>query len=113
MRLLLDQNLSFRLCDTLSDIFPGSRHVGLMGLARADDQTIWEQARAGGFLLVSQDADFAELALLRGAPPKVIWLRCGNRPTNYIADLLRSHRHAISDLVDDEKAVCLEIYPPD
>ena len=28
--------------------------------------------------IVTLDADFADLSLLRGQPPKVIWLRCGN-----------------------------------
>jgi len=36
MRLLLDQNLSHRLIDLLEDLFPGSLHVRLLGLAEAD-----------------------------------------------------------------------------
>lgn len=110
MRLLFDQNLSFRLCKNLSDVFPASEHVGLLGLGEADDLAVWTHARNGGFLLVSQDSDFAELALLRGAPPKVIWLRCGNRTTSYMASLLRDHRSAIWGLAGDDRAVCLEIY---
>jgi predicted nuclease of predicted toxin-antitoxin system len=58
---------------------------------------------------VSLDADFAELAALQGAPPKVIWLRCGNQPTEAIADLLRQHADAIAAFEKDE-AACLEIY---
>lgn len=104
MRLLFDQNLSFRLCELLSDLFPDSEHVGRIGLSRADD------GRAGGFLIVSQDSDFAELAILWKPPPKVLWLRCGNRPTAYIADLLRQHSHAIFAFAKDDSAVCLEIY---
>jgi predicted nuclease of predicted toxin-antitoxin system len=110
MKLLFDQNLSFRLCKTLSDVFPSSEHVGLLGLSEADDLAVWTHARDGGFCLVSQDADFADLALLRGAPPKLIWLRCGNRPTAYMASLLRGHRSAISAFAENESAVCLEIY---
>ena len=63
MRLLFDQNLSFRLCTALADLFRGSRQVGQIGLAEADDKQVWETAKAGGFTLVSQDADFAEMAL--------------------------------------------------
>jgi predicted nuclease of predicted toxin-antitoxin system len=110
MKLLFDQNLSFRLCELLSDLFPGSKHVGRIGLGRADDLSIWRHGGEGGFLVVSQDADFAELALLRKPPPKVLWLRCGNRPTPYIADLLRQHSHAIIAFANDDSAVCLEIY---
>jgi predicted nuclease of predicted toxin-antitoxin system len=32
MRLLFDQNLSFRLADKLRDLFPGSSQVRLLGL---------------------------------------------------------------------------------
>lgn len=72
MKLLFDQNLSFKLCKALADIFPGSNQVRLLGLEQADDRTVWEYARANGFTLVSLDADFAEMASLLGARPKVI-----------------------------------------
>jgi predicted nuclease of predicted toxin-antitoxin system len=81
MRRLFDQNLSFKLCRPLADLFPGSSQVRPIGLDQADDRAIWDYAKANGFALVSLDADFAELAALRGPPPKVIWLRCGNQPT--------------------------------
>lgn len=110
MRLLFDQNLSFRLCSELADLFPGSQQVGRMGLAEADDIHVWEAARAGGFVLVSQDADFAEMALHRGPLPKVIWLRCGNRSTAYIVGLLRKRADTILAFEQDPDAVCLEIY---
>ena len=48
----------------------------------AADRVIWEYAKANDFILVSQDADFADMATLFGPPPKVIWLRCGNQPTD-------------------------------
>jgi Domain of unknown function (DUF5615) len=62
MKLLFDQNLSFKLCQSVADIFPGSSQVRLLGLEEADDRVIWEYAKSNGFLLVSVDADFAELA---------------------------------------------------
>jgi predicted nuclease of predicted toxin-antitoxin system len=101
--------LSFKLCERLSDIFPASVQARTIGLDRADDLLLWDYARNGGFTLVSLDADFAELSILRGAPPKVIWLRCGNQPTDYVEQLLRQHARAISELERDDKT-CLEIY---
>jgi predicted nuclease of predicted toxin-antitoxin system len=58
MKLLFDQNLSFKLCRQLADIFPDSDQVRLLGLAEADDREIWEYATAHDFILVSQDARF-------------------------------------------------------
>jgi predicted nuclease of predicted toxin-antitoxin system len=74
MKLLFDQNLSFRLCRSLSDVFPQSSQVRLIGLDRADDRAVWAQAKADGYTLVSLDSDFAEMASVLGPPPKVIWL---------------------------------------
>ncbi len=110
MRLLFDQNLSFKLCRLLADAFPESSPLLAAGLAEADDRTVWEFAKANGFTLVSQDSDFAELATLLGPPPKVIWLRCGNQPTPVVASMLRSHSAAISDFDADPSAAYLEIY---
>lgn len=46
MKLLLDENLSFRLVRALQPYFPESKHVKELGLSGADDLTIWEYARA-------------------------------------------------------------------
>lgn len=110
MRLLFDQNLSFRLCQSVGDLFPGSVHVRLLGLSEADDRVLWDYARANGFLIVSQDVDFAEMAALFGSPPKVIWLRAGNRSTAAIAALLRRHARVIVEFSSDDSMACLEIY---
>src|SRR5436305_1369161 len=110
MKLLLDQNLSFKLCQHISDIFPDSTQLSLIGLAAADDRTIWQYAGANGFTLVSHDADFAEMAALLGPPPKVIWVRGGNRPTNAIAELLRARVEIITAFQNDESAECIELY---
>src|SRR5215470_3297139 len=107
MKLLFDQNLSFKLCQRLVDLFPGSSQVRLIGLAEADDRTVWEHARANDFLLVTQDSDFAEMAALYGHPPKVIWLRCGNQPSEAIENRLRSHAQTIAAFEQDPNATCL------
>ena len=91
MKLLLDQNLSFKLCQALADVFPGSSQVQSVGLAEADDRAVWQHAKMNSFVLVTQDSDFADMAALYGHPPKVIWLRCGNQSTQTIEKLLRDH----------------------
>ena len=109
MKLLFDQNLSFKLCQALADLFPGSSQVRLLGLAEADDGVLWKHAKANAFALVTQDSDFADMAALYGQPPKVIWLRCGNQPTHVIERLLRDHAQAIAAFEQDTTATCLEI----
>ena len=110
MKLLFDQNLSFKLCQSIADLFPESSHVGRSGLSEAYDHDVWDYAKANGFAIVSQDADFAEMATLLGSPPKVIWLRVGNQSTEVVSTLLRRHAELILAFADDGDAACLEIY---
>lgn len=110
MKLLFDQNLSHRLCRKLADVFPESEQVKHLGLDHADDNAIWQHARANGFIIVTLDADFADMAALRGAPPKIIWLRCGNQSTAFVERLLRERATLIDAFGDTDEAACLELY---
>ena len=110
MRLLFDQNLSRKLVDRLSDLFPDSSHIQFHQLAEADDSKVWEFAKANNFCIVTQDADFAEKSRLYGSPPKVIWLRCGNAPTREVEALLRSGKQGIEELLQDRDLHCLELF---
>lgn len=109
MKLLFDQNLSYKLCGLLGDQFPGSAQVRLLGLDRASDDEIWRYAGDNGFTLVTMDTDFLDFATLHGAPPRVILLRCGNQPTSVIADLLLEHALRIAVLDHQDEVSCLEI----
>ena len=52
MKLLLDQNLSQRLTDSLADLYPGTIHVRNVGLASADDEAVWSYAIQLGLAIV-------------------------------------------------------------
>lgn len=107
MRLLFDQNLSHRLVGELAGEFPESVHVGSLGLDTATDQEIWDYAGEHGYVIVSKDSDFRQLAFLLGPPPKAIWLRVGNRSTAAIADLLRSVVRVIVSFEESEEEALL------
>lgn len=110
MRLLFDQNLSPRLIERLTDVYPGSVHVMEIGLERAMDREIWEYAREHGLAVVTKDADFSELSVLEGFPPNVIWIRRGNCSTLEIEVLLRERQELVKNLRDDEGAGVVELY---
>lgn len=93
----------------LTDIFPESSHVQFHRLAEETDTEIWEFAKANDFCIVTQDADFAERSRLYGSPPKVVWLRCGNAPTNQVEALIRAGAEAIQALLNDPDLHCLEL----
>jgi predicted nuclease of predicted toxin-antitoxin system len=93
MKLLFDQNLSDRLPRRLASLYPGSLHLKDLGMTTDDDLAIWNYAVANGFTIVSKDADFQQRSLVRGHPPKVVWIRLGNCSTAAVDVLLRT-RHA-------------------
>lgn len=102
-RLLLDENLSERLIPLLLDLFPGSTHVRTLGRGGAPDASVWDIARSGDFLLVTRDEDFVGMSVLRGSPPKVIWLNIGNARNAFIATLIRTRAADIENfLMHDE-----------
>jgi len=99
-----------QLCGPLSELFPGTTQVRLVGLSDASDRAIWEYAKRNGFYVVSLDSDFSEMSALLGPPPKIIWLRCGNQPTAVIEKLLRSHADVLEQFDMDSASACIEIY---
>jgi predicted nuclease of predicted toxin-antitoxin system len=109
VKLLFDENLSFRLVSALADIYPDSAHVRDLGLLGAEDGAIWSYAAEHGFLLTSKDTDFYERSVLFGAPPKVIWLRIGNRPVATTAEIIRSQYIRIRRFHEDPLATFLPV----
>lgn len=99
MKLLLDQNLSRVLVRRLADEYPESVHVAEIGENTSTDREIWEYARERGYIIVSKDSDFRQLALLFGPPPHVVWLRVGNVPTGLIETLLRRSVERLEEFV--------------
>lgn len=88
MKLLLDQNLSRRMLPELEKHYSGSTQVALIEMDKSPDLLIWEYAKDNDFLIVTKDSDFQELSLLLGEPPKVIWLKCGNKPKQFVIKII-------------------------
>ncbi len=110
VKLLFDQNLSPKLVKRLIDLYPNSDHLDLLGLGTADDTSVWKHAKDNGFVVVTKDADFADLSVLRGFPPKVVWLRRGNCSTADIENMLRDHHSEIEDLAADLASGILTLF---
>jgi predicted nuclease of predicted toxin-antitoxin system len=98
LKLLFDHHLSPTLVRQLSDLFPDSEHVWNLGLHQLSDRAIWSYAREHDFTVVSKDADFSEISMELGYPPKLIWLQIENLSTDEVEDLIRSNLPKISEL---------------
>jgi predicted nuclease of predicted toxin-antitoxin system len=110
MKLLFDHNLSPRLVDLLADLFPGSTHLYTLGMDREEDREVWIYAQSNDFTIVTRDGDYNELLVLRGFPPKIVWIRRGNCSTGVIEEILRSHIADIQSLATDPTLGILTLY---
>lgn len=110
MKLLFDQNLSHKLVLRISDIFPGSSHVSLHELSKSDDYEVREFAIQNDFTIVTQDSDFFDIAIVKGIPPKFIWLKSGNSSTKTVEKLLLGNELAVLRFKKDKKKICLELF---
>ena len=104
MKLLFDQNVPRSLISTVEGVFPGSTHVALIDLDKASDKAIFDFARLEGFTIVSKDSDFRQLSFVHGAPPKVIWLRVGNRSAKELRQIVADCVKLFRRFDQDEEA---------
>jgi predicted nuclease of predicted toxin-antitoxin system len=71
---------------------------------------VWAFAARHGLAIASKDSDFQQRALLRGHPPKVIWVRLGNCTTAEIAALLRERHEDVLAFAADPTASFLVLW---
>jgi predicted nuclease of predicted toxin-antitoxin system len=109
MRLLFDEQLSEALPAMLADVFPGSLHVRQLAGAARPTNVSGDSPIAHDCLLVSKDEDFHRPSVLRGAPPKIVWLRIGNCRTEAVADLLERQAPALQLFAEQEEATFLAL----
>ena len=111
MKILFDQNISFRILPQLKS-FPEAQHVEHIGLTDARDRFIWNYTIQNNFAIVTFDKDFFQMASLLGVPPKIIWIRTGNLRTSEIVKLMEDIVVLIKEfLIRDHYSdmACLEL----
>jgi len=72
VKLLLDENLSFRLVAQLEPAFPDSAHGDAFGLHAQADSAICKCARDNSFIILSKYDDLCRLSFFYGPPP-ILW----------------------------------------
>src|SRR5690554_2409583 len=87
MRLLFDQNISFRICRLLSESFSECRHVSSVGLHNHEDIDIWKFAKTNGFSNLSHPVqrDVAADHIVRRLE---VALPCGVQGALFVEELL-------------------------
>jgi predicted nuclease of predicted toxin-antitoxin system len=109
VKLLLDENLSRRIVPFIQGLYPNSTQVALAGLEQSDDKIIRQYAIDNDFVIVTKDADYYDMTVLYGQPPKIIWLKTGNQSKAATIKTLQDNQQAIEKaLIMNDKA-CIEI----
>ena len=107
MKLLVDNNLSFKLVQPLQDHFSGTEHVRDALSVSSDDNNIWNYAKSNDFTILTKDNDFDERSQLEGCPPKIIHLICGNKTTLHILNLLLWRTDEILSFGNSDSENCI------
>jgi len=109
VKLLFDQNISFRLIELLRGKELDCVHVRSLGLSRSTDTQIWMYAKTNGYIIVSKDSDFYQRSMTLGYPPKVIWIRLGNCSTTRILRVISENLGVIEYFSQDTEASFLAL----
>lgn len=77
-----------------------------LGLRDAEDAEIFDAAKKANVVVITKDSDFISLLERFDAPPKIIWLTCGNTSNVNLKTILsKTLRDAIDLLEGGEKIV--------
>lgn len=112
MKLFFDQNVSYRILKKIDAFYSDCVHSSTVGLNGSPDIEIRSYCLENDYTIVTFDSDFYEMANLLGHPPKIIWLRMGNRTTSEIASLLIKYKDQVTSFIEDHNQrneACLEI----
>ncbi|TAE17621.1 MAG: hypothetical protein EAZ95_06120 [Bacteroidetes bacterium] len=110
MKLLFDENISYRIINKLKHLFPDSLHISKVGFVGKKDKAIWDFAKTEDYSIVTLDEDFSELSLLYDAPPKIIWIHQNNLTTNELVEILTQNLTTIEAFLQDQDLSCLELF---
>ena len=108
MILWIDAQLSPALAKWISENFANIEATAVreLGLRDAEDRVIYFAARNANATVMTKDSDFLELQKRLGAPPKIIWITCGNTSNARLREILvTSLQQAIEILESAETLV--------
>ena len=86
----IDAHLSPAIATWINNTFEDISAFALrdLGLRDAEDLEIFEAAKAQEVIFMTKDSDFIDLVERKDAPPKIIWLTCGNTSNARLKEIL-------------------------
>lgn len=96
----IDAQLSPVLASWLNENFKAeATALRDLGLRDAEDADIFQAAKEAGAIVVTKDRDFVDLLDRYGAPPKIIWLTCGNTSNEKLKQIFTKHIAAALEIL--------------
>lgn len=99
MKLLIDQNISHRIIDSISDVYPNSIHVTELDLENSSDEAIWKYALINEFTLLTTDSETCSRNVISKESPKIICIQSDVVTTTKVEWTLRVNQKTIADFI--------------
>jgi predicted nuclease of predicted toxin-antitoxin system len=109
MKILIDQNISFRVIPLIKAYFTVVDHVIPLGWLNYSDHLIFKSSKKYDAIL-TQDDDFENILLLNGKPPKIIRIRAGNLNTVQLSIIVNQNIGVIEKFINNTETDFLEIF---
>jgi predicted nuclease of predicted toxin-antitoxin system len=94
----IDAQLSPSIAAWINENFPVRAFaVRDLGLRNAEDDEIFLAAKKANVIVITKDRDFVDLLDRLNAPPKIIWLTCGNTSNARLKEILTA---SLSEALD-------------
>lgn len=92
MKIWVDAHISPGVAAWINETFNyEAKSLRGLGLRDADDFEIFEKAKTANAVLITKDSDFVDILELKGSPPKVLLLRCGNTTNKRLREIFGAH----------------------
>lgn len=97
----IDAQMSPKIAAWIPENFPATAlSVRDVGLRDAEDREIFLEARRRSVVVMTKDSDFITLQTELGAPPKIIWITCGNTSNARLKEILTDTLSTAIDLLN-------------
>jgi len=106
MKPLYNGMLPPSMVQSLADIWPEAKHVVTEYGEKFPDQSVWDEAKAHDYTIITKDSDFSDANKHPGPPPQVVRLTIGNATPAELEVYLRGHAGEIEAFVASGERYC-------
>ncbi len=111
MKLLIDENLLWRIRKPLISLFEKVVHVkDTIAKVKPTDWEIREYAKFNGYTIVTCDDDFIKYLVSHGFPPEIIKINIKNPSYIEVSNIIKEKYNKLVDFDLDNRMGLFEIY---